>query len=1300
MIAVERHQPPIFPRTHMTISNAFTEHNTDFASNDALQASPSATLADAGRNLQGWSGDDILYGSELNDTISGNGGSDRMWGYAGDDYITSNEPDDDTRAGHDDLFGFDGNDTLLGGRGNDSLNGNFGNDFQDGGGGNDDLKGELGNDTLQGGAGHDTLNDFEGKDMLLGGAGVDFLYSERGGAGLLDGGDDNDVLLGDGQDTYLGGAGNDRITIRTRAAEAAATTLADGGAGNDLFSVSFLNKGTARVTGGGGRDVYLLERESGPAGYVVTDFASGPEGDQIDVSKLLAGIDLSLGDPFSSQRGYLKLVQDGADTLLQFDADGAKGTASVFKTVLRLDGVAGASVAPNISTSLVIPAGIDDGETLIGGARNEDITGSHLNDRYEGNGGADAIWGGAGNDTVLGGDGADVLYGAEGDDRIEGGEGDDHLQGGAGSDTLFGGAGKDLLEADYGGDSLLEGGDGNDHLRAGYGYQPTKTGTVKLFGGAGDDRIEISEGTAAVTVSATGGSGRDTFTLWTYGTPGTIANLTVTDFSVGAENDVIDLFLSLSSNYTGNPFGADGYLRLEQRGADTVLRYDRDGAAGAKNAMTDIMTLSNVSATSLTSANFKQGYDPMAGFFGRVLTGTAGADSLSGDERAEYLNGLGGSDTLLGAGGDDLIEGGDDGDLLQGGAGKDSIFGGNGDDTLAGDEGNDSMVGGFGKDVLSGGAGDDYLNGDVDDDILTDVEGNNVLTGGYGHDLIVSTGSGSDKVDGGDGNDTITGGAGDTLSGGWDADHMFADFAGGAKGSVHMVGDGGNDVLTFGPSLSFQDVVVSGGSGADVYAFAPGARGGQVYITDFDLNYRNEVIDLDALIPQVAANYVSNPFGALGYLRLQQNGNSTLLQFDADGAAGSAASFRTILTIDAVVPSQLTANHIAGGMNPNGSEDGIHLSAWREDAIFKGGRSNDVLEGGEGLDLLYGFQGNDVLRGNVRNDTLHGGEGDDLLDGGSENDMLRGDAGTDTLNGGYGDDNLDGGAGADVLEGWQGADLLQGGLGNDLLDGGIGNDTLGGGEGADIVKAGDGDDSADGGAGNDELSGGEGNDVLHGGAGDDTVNGGNGNDALFAGQGDDVLDGGAGNDTLDGGSGNVQLNGGNGNDLLKVVGSGNSGLFGGRGADLIEIAATQQALAGRVVVSGGEEADTIVFTRGTLDNTALTASGGAGIDTYVLRGEGRLGSLTVKDFAAGAGGDRIDLSALAAPDGVLKFVQSGSATLVSFDADGGAGPLAAGTLMTLQNVLASSMTSDNVAAGASVQLVGVADAAAHAFIIG
>ena len=68
------------------------------------------------------------------------------------------------------------------------------------------------------------------------------------------------------------------------------------------------------------------------------------------------------------------------------------------------------------------------------------------------------------------------------------------------------------------------------------------------------------------------------------------------------------------------------------------------------------------------------------------LTGSAMADILAGDSRAN---------TIKGGGGDDKLYGGP----------------GGGDDTLQGGAGNDMLFGGIGTDTLSGGAGDDMLNG-------------------------------------------------------------------------------------------------------------------------------------------------------------------------------------------------------------------------------------------------------------------------------------------------------------------------------------------------------------------------------------------------------------------------------------------------------------------------------------------------------------------------------------------------------------------------------------------------------------
>ncbi len=121
------------------------------------------------------------------------------------------------------------------------------------------------------------------------------------------------------------------------------------------------------------------------------------------------------------------------------------------------------------------------------------------------------------------------------------------------------------------------------------------------------------------------------------------------------------------------------------------------------------------------------------GVFNRVVEawwmGTADADTLTGDARANRMNGLegndtirgmegddtiwagNGNDTVMGSSGDDVIHGQGRGDSLIGGAGNDALFGEAGGDTLRGKGGNDSLDGGNGNDRLWGGAGDDLLTG-------------------------------------------------------------------------------------------------------------------------------------------------------------------------------------------------------------------------------------------------------------------------------------------------------------------------------------------------------------------------------------------------------------------------------------------------------------------------------------------------------------------------------------------------------------------------------------------------------------
>jgi serralysin len=214
----------------------------------------------------GGSGDDFIFGNDLNniligragdDTIEGGGGNDRINGGRGDDTLNGGDGADEIwgrggadtlngGAGDDELDGGRGNDTLNGGDGDDELEGGRGNDTLNGGAGDDELEGDRGNDTLDGGDGDDELEGGRGNDTLFGGAGDDELEGDKGND-YLDGGDGNDELEGGkGNDTLIGGAGSDWI---------------EGGKGNDF------------IVSGDGNDVIVFDAEDGDFD-IIADFSA------------------------------------------------------------------------------------------------------------------------------------------------------------------------------------------------------------------------------------------------------------------------------------------------------------------------------------------------------------------------------------------------------------------------------------------------------------------------------------------------------------------------------------------------------------------------------------------------------------------------------------------------------------------------------------------------------------------------------------------------------------------------------------------------------------------------------------------------------------------------------------------------------------------------------------------------------------------------------------------------------------------------------------------------------------------
>jgi VCBS repeat-containing protein len=715
--------------------------------------------------LSGDEDDDVLDGGNDDDFLSGGEGNDQLFGQAGNDTLAGENGDDELSgdAGLDSLSGGAGDDVVNGGTDDDFLFGEEGSDQLSGQAGNDSVFGDAGDDALSGGDGNDSLDGGDGDDTILGGGGEDFLSGGLG-SNVLNGGLGNDQIFADSSDgaqTIVGGDGNDTIRHAFRASASTITT----GSGSDSIEIAYANVGTAAI--------------------VVTDFTAGAGGDTFKLSggdgsilSLLSGWDGG-SNPFGS--GFLRLQQDGADTVLQWDQDGA-GEDSDWETLVVFQN----TVAGNFTDANFAPAYDPDGsapagQTITGTNDSETLIGTFGDDTINALGGDDSVFGQAGADIMNGGDGFDFLNGDAGDDVIGGGNDDDYLSGGDGNDQLSGEAGDDILFGEAGGDSLaggdgndsLDGSDGDDSIEGGGGedFLSGGLGSNVLNGGLGNDQIFADSTDGAQTID--GGDGTDTIrhnyrssasTITTGAGSDSIeiananvgtAAILVTDFTAGAGGDAFKLsgedgsLLSLLTGWDGssNPFGS-GFLRLQQDGADTLFQWDQDGA-GTDFGWETLAVLQNTDADLFTDANFVPGYHPDGSEpVGETITGTNDGETLTGTFGPDTINALGGDDSVFGQVGADIVDGGDGNDFLNGGAGDDVIAGGNQDDFIVGEGGGDQLSGQAGDDILFGENGDDELAGGDGNDSLDGSDGDDSLNGGLGGDFL-SGGAGTDVLTGG-----------------------------------------------------------------------------------------------------------------------------------------------------------------------------------------------------------------------------------------------------------------------------------------------------------------------------------------------------------------------------------------------------------------------------------------------------------------------------------------------------------------------------------------------------------------------
>ncbi len=678
------------------------------------------------------------------------------------------------------------------------------------------------------------------------------------------------------------------------------------------------------------------------------------------------------------------------------------------------------------------------------------------------------------------------------------------------------------------------------------------------------------------------------------------------------------------------------------------------------------------------------------------IVGTQGADTLIGTAESDSIYAYGGDDTIDGRGGADYIDAGAGNDriLLTTGSNATAV-GGTGRDTfvLSGSGSGLSTISDFtpgaAGDVIDlsslYGAGDGFANGyfriiqsgvdtlvQFDSDglysgrysfgwvsvlklsntqasqftaenfmgfdpqqdpnaAITGTDAADTLIGGAGNNVIRGL-SGNDIIDGRAGNDTIDGGSGDDV------------IEGGAGNDVIDGGDGDDTLTDSG----------SDGSGTNGFDTLRGGGGNDRITAIRSASYERLVIDGGSGRDTVRFA------GAQATIDLGADDDSlTLYYYNSGTAQVTLGSGRDTIVIDPSYTgagyynyaSRATVSDFVAGAGGDIISTGALLrsttTTWDGRNPFASGHLQ-LQQSGNDVTVVFDPDGTGGSRSpgtlltlqNVQLAQLTAANFDGYAPDGSPTPGTTrfGTSGTDVITGGEGGDTIFGYAGDDTLSGDAGDDLIDGGEGNDVLDGGYGNDH------------------------------------LYGGVGDDRL--------TDMRTGSDVIDGGDGNDTIElfhanSSSEQVSITAGNGNDTVRV------GSYA----------------AGTLFIDLGEGDDTLTLAQTAFPLTDVSLVLGAGQDRVSLTGSSP-GSITIADFQAGVGGDVLDLSQIVARAvqggqagaGYVRLVQAENNVLVQLDPDGAANGTRFTTYALLQNVIASQVTTANLA-GFTPTVVSMAEVA-------
>ncbi|HEX8615891.1 MAG TPA: calcium-binding protein [Telluria sp.] len=1014
-------------------------------------------------------GEDVLFGGDANDTISGLSGHDVIVSGGGDDSLSGGEHDDD-------LFAGAGNDKLSGDGGADTLHGGQGDDELDGGAGDDMLIGDAGNDVLVGGAGNDTF-------VFRRGFGTDVLIQNDGNQVRSDvvefpdlKSTDVQAFLRDGTHLVIRFTSGDQLTLKNfyysesyweykinliefadeviwDKAAIIANTIAMGTDGNDTIagygnSVDHIQglAGNDSLSGGDGNDTIdgglgddVIDGGNSDdklVGGAGNDTISDGAGDD-DVTGG-TGNDLINGstgnDTYVFARGF------GADILTQNDGNQARVDVVQFTDLKSTD----VQSFVREGTNLVARFTSGDQLTLTNFYYSESYWEYKINQiKFADN----VIWekaqivantitlGTAGNDTLSGyGDLADVMQGAAGNDVLSGGGGNDTIDGGIGDDVLDGGNG----------DDQLVGGAGNDTISDG-------AGDDDVTGGTGNDLINGSTGNDTYVFAR--GFGADILTQ----NDGNQARVDVVRFTDLKSTDV-QSFVREGTNLVARFTSGDQLTLTNFYYSESYWEYKINQIKFADNV---IWEKAQIVANTVT-------------------LGTAGNDTLAGyGELADVIQGAAGNDVLSGGGGNDAIDGGVGDDVLDGGNGDDKLVGGAGNDTISDGDGDDNVTGGAGNDLFNGGTGNDtyvfargfgtdiltqndgnqarvdvvqftdlksadvqsfvregtdlvarFTSGDqltltnfyysesyweykvnqikFADNVIWDkaqIVANTVTLGTAGNDTLSGYAELADVIQGLAGNDVLNGGGGNDTIDGAIGDDVMD----GGNGDDKLIGGAGNDTITDGAG----DDNVTGGVGNDSIN---GGTGNDTYVfaSGFGIDVLTQNDGNQARVDVVQ-------FTDLKSTDLQafvREGVNLVARF----ANGDQLTLARYYYSDSYWEYKINQIRFADGV----SWDQAQIKANSAAGPIVGTAANDTIVGESALaNRIQGLAGNDTLTGGGANDTIEGGLGDDALNGGAGNDTLSGDAGNDKLDGGSGDDTFvfAKGFGSDVISQNDGAQV-------------------------------------------------------------------------------------------------------------------------------------------------------------------------------------------------------------------------------------------------------------------------------------